>query len=131
MAIELVFEVCNGGGSSWVEKERRILHKSVYRIGRARECEICVTYCGAYLGREHCTLTKYDTGSWRGAIAYKLRDGTPGSPSRNGTYLNGARLNEKTELKDGDVITLIPGQLRARYVVTSKALNKSMDLTLH
>lgn len=128
--IEVILELWVKG--SWVERDRRTLTESLYRIGRAADCEIRVDYAGAYIGRYQCTLTRYDTSSWKKAIGYKIRDGVPDQPSRNGTWLNGKRIEGKIELNDEDVITLVSGHLRMIYREerASRISDRLEDLTL-
>jgi serine phosphatase RsbU (regulator of sigma subunit)/pSer/pThr/pTyr-binding forkhead associated (FHA) protein len=66
-------------------------HKKTLRIGRLPESEIAIDE--QVISRNHAEIVQSDSG-------YSVRD----AGSRNGTLVNGERINQPTELKPGDVI---------------------------
>jgi hypothetical protein len=67
--------------------------KSSWVVGSAPGCDIVVT--GEFVSKRHCALTRRDD-------SYLLED----LGSRNGTYVNGVRLDGATEISLADVVTL-------------------------
>lgn len=74
-------------------------------IGRSTRCD--VTIADRFLSRRHARLT-LNQGRW------KIED----LGSRNGTLINGTRLDGPTEIKDGDVISLSASVIYVRQPAT-------------
>jgi pSer/pThr/pTyr-binding forkhead associated (FHA) protein len=70
------------------------LPSNITIIGRRHDCDLCIPLTP--VSRRHCQLSQNKE-------ALKIRD----LDSRNGTLLNGKRVNEQT-LKAGDYITIGP-----------------------
>ncbi len=77
-------------------------------IGRSTRCD--VTIADRFLSRRHARLTS-SQGRW------KIED----LGSRNGTLVNGTRLDGPTEIKDGDVISLSASVIDVRQPATRTA----------
>ena len=75
------------------KKRRQPLEKERVSIGRSRESDIFLP--DQWLSRQHAEIRQRHDGHY-------LKD----LGSKNGTLLNGARIESETHLKDGDVITL-------------------------
>ena len=67
------------------------LHSSVSRIGRYADCDVCIDHNG--VSREHARILLENDG-------YYVED----LKSRNGTFLNGRQITEKTLLREGDLL---------------------------
>lgn len=76
-------------------------------IGRSTRCEI--TVADRFLSRRHARLTSLED-RWR------IED----LGSRNGTMINGTRLDGPTEIKDGDVISLSASVIEVRQPATRR-----------
>jgi pSer/pThr/pTyr-binding forkhead associated (FHA) protein len=70
------------------------LPSNINVIGRRHDCDLCIPLMP--VSRKHCQLSQNKE-------ALKIRD----LKSRNGTFLNGKRIDEET-LKAGDYITIGP-----------------------
>lgn len=70
-------------------------------VGREQDCQI--TLCDAAVSRHHCVFLKDE-------YAVRLRD----LGSRNGTSLNGRRVQSEQILQSGDVVVV--GQTKIRYL---------------
>ena len=77
--------------SSVIGSKTFFLHNTNIRIGRTAACEIPLDHHG--ISREHAVIT-------RDAIGYYVTD----LDSRNGTFVNGRSVVEKTKLADGDLV---------------------------
>jgi pSer/pThr/pTyr-binding forkhead associated (FHA) protein len=85
------------------DKQTHELNNS-YVLGRDSSCEIRIL--SNILSREHCTLVLMPKAKRDKHPYYIIRDGVfSGSPSRNGTWVNGVRINEITRLNHQDIIT--------------------------
>ncbi len=60
-------------------------------VGRAEDCQLRLT--SPLVSRHHCELTVEKDGAW-------IRD----LSSRNGTFVNGERVDREWSLRDGDLI---------------------------
>jgi pSer/pThr/pTyr-binding forkhead associated (FHA) protein len=86
-----------------VNKQPYQLNNS-YILGRDSSCGIRIL--SGIVSKEHCTLilmprTRYDKHRY-----YLVRDGVfAGEPSKNGTWINGVKINEIIRLKHQDIIT--------------------------
>lgn len=84
-----------------------------YIVGRDKTCGIRIL--SNIVSSEHCTLilmpkTKFDKNHY-----YVIKDGIFGGiPSRNGTWINGRRIQEIVRLNHQDVITF--GQIYPKAV---------------
>lgn len=67
------------------------IKKAVTRIGRSEECKICAD--SRFVSSCHCIIHK-------APLSFHIQD----MGSTNGTYVNGRRIRETTELRTGDVI---------------------------
>ena len=77
--------------SSVIGSKTFFLHNTDIRIGRTASCEIPLDHHG--ISREHAVIT-------RDAAGYYVTD----LGSRNGTFVNGRFVVEKTKLADGDLL---------------------------
>ncbi|MDR0522483.1 MAG: SpoIIE family protein phosphatase [Planctomycetaceae bacterium] len=79
--------------SSVIAQKTFLLENAVIRIGRAASSDIPLDHHG--ISREHAIITQNENG-------YFITD----LDSRNGTFINGRLIKEKTPLTDGDLIRL-------------------------
>jgi predicted component of type VI protein secretion system len=77
-------------------------------IGRAEECD--VRPLGEEVSRRHCAMVEE-------AGVLTVED----LKSRNGTYVNGARISAKTTVADGDIVRVGPLELKVSCVVPAAA----------
>lgn len=75
--------------------------KSEFLIGRSRDCHLCVG--STAISRKHCRLLKRDA-------AVTAQD----LGSRNGTHVNGKKIDAEVELKSGDELTVGPLKFQIR-----------------
>lgn len=125
---------------NWVEMKQVNLTLPVVRIGRAKDCELCMDFItgktGAAISRYHATLIK-----WQDQTDYQIRDGKPGDatiatpdppsqPSGLGTWLNARKLEEgeKVILKDKDEVSLIKGTVKFVYLRPQNKVSDSLPL---
>jgi pSer/pThr/pTyr-binding forkhead associated (FHA) protein len=69
--------------------------KAEFIIGRSQTCHLCAG--SSAVSRQHCMITRTEN-----RVAVKDLD------SRNGTYVNGKKITEETELASGDEIIVGP-----------------------
>ena len=89
MDVNLILLRKEGGGKDFQ------LPAAITIIGRRPDCDLCIPL--REISRRHCELELYG-----GSL--KLRD----LGSSNGTYLNGQKLEQVTEIKAGDTIKIGP-----------------------
>lgn len=96
---------------------------NIYRLGRSPVCEISIDWCGHFLSSFQFTLTKYSK-----ETEYSATDGLPSKPSRNGTWLNGNRMDRKLMLQNGDRLVCAGGALEIEYISLSTRSRLADDL---
>ena len=100
MVIKLVVASGKSAGRAISIKRNRLL------IGRAEECD--VRPLSEDVSRRHCEVLVGPAEAWIQDLG-----------SRNGSFVNGARITEKTRLKDGDIIRV--GALELKVSCTDPA----------
>lgn len=100
MVIKLVVASGKSAGRAISIKRNRLL------IGRAEECD--VRPLSEDVSRRHCEVLVGPAEAWIQDLG-----------SRNGSFVNGARIAEKTRLKDGDIIRV--GVLELKVSCTDPA----------
>ena len=104
MVAKLIVASGKSAGRSIALKHGKLL------IGRAEECDI--RPLGDEVSRRHCqVLAEGDS-----LTVEDLK-------SRNGTYVNGAKIAEKTRVTDGDIIRVGPIELRVSVVAPNAPAN--------
>lgn len=91
------------------------LKKDEFFIGRAKDCTLRAG--SEAISRRHCAIT-------RGADGWSVRD----LKSRNGTYVNDARIEQATPLKPGDELRVGPLKFRIDARSSGAAPAKSTDI---
>lgn len=84
------------------------LKKSKFSIGRSKECTLRAG--NEAISRRHCEITRADS-------VWTVAD----MGSRNGTYVNGERIGEPTELGDGDELRVGPLHFRVSLAESVKS----------
>ena len=100
MVTKLVVASGKSAGRTIAIKRNKLL------IGRAEECD--VRPLSEDVSRKHCEITVGPTEAW-------IKD----LGSRNGTFVNGERITERTRLSDGDLVRV--GVLELRVSCTDPA----------
>lgn len=120
-------------GSSWVKRKEIPLELPFYRIGRSKECEICLDWWEhrRLLSAVQCRLYEIPATMRREESGYKLKDGSLSKPSTNGCWLKGVRLKGSHRLVHEDTIGIAPG-LRLIYCarVERKVSEALEDITM-
>src|SRR3990172_12134138 len=83
------------------------IKKKEFTIGRSKECTLRAG--SEAISRRHCILARTDAG-------FTVRD----LGSRNGTYVNGQKIEQETELHDGDELSVGPLRFRVSAEQTAK-----------
>lgn len=96
-----------------LQGQRWILNQDEIVIGRAPDCDIVVP--DRQVSREHAILR-------RGANGFVIQD----MGSKNGTHVNGVRIEDQQQLRDGDVI-MIALALKLTFVGTESTVPLSME----
>lgn len=122
--------------SDWVEIERFDLVDPTVVIGRAKDCDIMITYRRqgekTYISRHHLSLFKQEDLNDYEAMDGTLSEATIANPdpvvlsSACGTVINGIKLDpgEKRLLKDKDRINIVPDRIEIIYL---RKQNKVID----
>ena len=97
--MDVILKVIEGAKSG----AKVAVKKSDFLIGRSQSCHLCAG--SSAVSRQHCKITRTDN-----RVAIKDLD------SRNGTYVNGRKIEEETELATGDEI--IVGPLKFLITIT-------------
>jgi len=84
------------------------IKKNEFLIGRSQECHLCAG--SSAISRKHCAILRNDN-------RVTVKD----LGSRNGTLVNGTRIDEETELASGD--ELIVGPLKFLVTITAGIAN--------
>lgn len=100
MIAKLIVASGKSAGRSIAIKRNQLL------IGRAEQCD--VRPLSEEVSRRHCAVTVGPADVWIEDLG-----------SRNGTYVNGARITERTKLADGDLIRV--GSLELKVSCTTAA----------
>jgi len=100
MVVKLIVASGKNAGRSIAVKRTKLL------IGRAEECD--VRPLSDEVSRRHCCVTVGPGDVWVEDLG-----------SRNGTFVNGKRIAEKTRVTDGDVVRV--GSLELRVTVSDPA----------
>jgi predicted component of type VI protein secretion system len=102
MVAKLIVASGKSAGRSITLKHGKIL------IGRAEECDI--RPLGEEVSRRHCAVVEE-------AGAVTVED----LKSRNGTYVNGAKISEKVTVADGDIVRVGPLELKVSCAAPAAA----------
>lgn len=102
MAAKLIVASGKSAGRSITVKHGKLL------IGRAEECDI--RPLGEEVSRRHCAVVE-EAG---GLTVEDLR-------SRNGTYVNGVKIETKVTVADGDIVRVGPLELKVSLAVPQAA----------
>jgi len=89
--MDVILKVIEGAKSG----AKVAVKKSEFLIGRSQSCHLCAG--SSAVSRQHCAINRTES-----RVTIKDLD------SRNGTYVNGKKLTEETELATGDEITVGP-----------------------
>jgi len=83
-----VMKGAKSGGKIPIKKEQ-------FLVGRSRKCNLCAGTDS--ISRQHCVITRADTRVFIEDLG-----------SRNGTFVNGNRIDKPLQLKSGDEIAVGP-----------------------
>jgi pSer/pThr/pTyr-binding forkhead associated (FHA) protein len=106
MVVKLVVASGKSAGRAIAIKRNKLL------IGRAEECD--VRPLSEEVSRRHCAIVVGPSDVWVEDLG-----------SRNGTFVNGTQIAEKTRVTDGDLVRI--GSLELRVSVTDPAARAGTD----
>lgn len=108
MIAKLIIASGKNAGRSIAIKRNKLL------IGRAEQCD--VRPLSEDVSRRHCAVTVGPAEVWVEDLG-----------SRNGTYVNNARITERTKVSDGDLIKVGSLELRVSCTLPAPAFNGSEE----
>ncbi len=83
--------------------------KDEFLVGRSQKCQLCVG--SSSVSRRHCALVRKDSKLWVKDLG-----------SRNGTLVNGEKIDEKVELRSGDELGI--GTLQLLVTISAGIKNQ-------